>query len=140
MTFPFHAETPEALKDAAAELAAGLQKGSVLALDGDLGAGKTTFVQGLMKGLGFNEPVTSPTFTLVNDYPGGRLPAWHFDFYRIETEGELDRLGWDDYLEREGLVIVEWASRFPHLLPGDTLALRLSQEGNGRKVEEKFLK
>jgi len=109
--------------------------GDVIALLGDLGAGKTTLTQGIVRGLGYDQEVTSPTFSLVQEYLGGRLPAFHFDFYRVEDEHELLDLGWDDYLERDGLVIVEWPSLFPELLPEGTKWIRLSHREDGRYAE-----
>ena len=91
--------------------------GDVFALSGGLGAGKTQFVKGLVAGLGSNAPVTSPTFTILHEYEGGRLPAYHFDFYRLETREAAIRLGLDDYFFGEGVAIVEWADRFPDLIP-----------------------
>jgi len=91
--------------------------GDVFALSGDLGAGKTEFVKGLVAGLGSSAPVTSPTFTILHEYEGGRLPAYHFDFYRLETREAALRLGLDDYFFGEGIAVVEWADRFPDLIP-----------------------
>jgi tRNA threonylcarbamoyladenosine biosynthesis protein TsaE len=93
------------------------QAGDVFALSGDLGAGKTQFVKGLVAGLGSKAPVTSPTFTILHEYEGGRLPAYHFDFYRLETREAALRLGLDDYFFGEGVAVVEWADRFPDLIP-----------------------
>lgn len=117
-----------------AEISGLLGPGDVLALVGDLGAGKTTLTQGLMNGLGYHEAVTSPTFSLVQEYRGGSLEVFHFDFYRVEDEHELLELGWDDYLDRGGVVIVEWPGRFPELLPKGALWLELSHERDGRRV------
>jgi tRNA threonylcarbamoyladenosine biosynthesis protein TsaE len=103
-----------------ADLAARLAPGSVLALDGPLGAGKTHLAQGLAAALGHDGPVTSPTFTLVHEYTGGRLPLFHLDFYRLDTAEEVTALGWEEYLELGGIVIVEWAGKFPELLPPAT--------------------
>ena len=111
------------------------EAGEVIALLGDLGAGKTTLTQGIVRGLGYEQEVTSPTFSLVQEYRGGRLEVFHFDFYRVEEEHELLDLGWDDYLERGGLVIVEWPSLFPELLPTGTKWIRLSHRENGRFAE-----
>lgn len=91
--------------------------GDVFALSGDLGAGKTQFVKGLVAGLGSSAPVTSPTFTILHEYEGGRLPAYHFDFYRLENQEAAKRLGLDDYFFGGGVAIVEWADRFPELIP-----------------------
>ena len=83
--------------------------GTVLAYRGDLGAGKTAFTRGLARGLGYAEPVTSPTYTIVNEYLGGRLPLFHFDMYRLRSSDDLWDIGWEDYLERGGVCAVEWS-------------------------------
>ncbi len=98
-----------------------LEAGSVVALNGDLGAGKTHFSKGVVRGLGSDDPVSSPTFSLVHEYRSGRLPVFHFDFYRIESAEELIQIGWDDYLDEEGVLLVEWAEKFPDLLPDESL-------------------
>ena len=90
-------------------LAKHLRPGTVLAYTGDLGAGKTAFTRGLARGLGYNEPVTSPTYTIVNEYLGGRLPLFHFDMYRLGSADDLWDIGWEDYLERGGVCAVEWS-------------------------------
>jgi tRNA threonylcarbamoyladenosine biosynthesis protein TsaE len=118
-----------------AELAAGLEPGAVLALVGGLGAGKTRFVKGLAKGLGFPEEVTSPTFALVHEYRGGRLPLFHFDLYRLKDEQELLGIGWDEFFDEPGIVVAEWADLFPDLLPAGALWLHFEvlPEG-GRRI------
>lgn len=137
MSFAF----PVLLVDAEATLALGrelgrlAEAGEVIALVGDLGAGKTTLTQGLMEGLGYDDEVTSPTFSLVQEYRGGRLEVFHFDFYRVEDEHELLDLGWDDYLDRNGLVIVEWPNLHPDLLPKHTRWLKLSHQEEGRLID-----
>ena len=83
--------------------------GTVIAFRGDLGAGKTAFTRGLARGLGITDPVTSPTYTIVNEYLSGRLPLFHFDMYRLRSAEELFDIGWDDYLERGGVCAVEWS-------------------------------
>ena len=83
--------------------------GTVIAYRGDLGAGKTAFTRGLAKGLGCTDLVTSPTYTIVNDYLGGRLPLFHFDMYRLRSSDDLFDIGWDDYLDRAGVCAVEWS-------------------------------
>ncbi len=92
-----------------ARLAERLAPGEVVAFTGDLGAGKTAFVRGLARGLGITERVTSPTFTIVNEYEGGRLPLFHFDLYRLGSSEELFEIGWEDYLRRGGVCAVEWS-------------------------------
>ena len=86
-----------------------LPAGAVIAYEGDLGAGKTAFTRGLARGLGYAEPVTSPTYTIVNEYLGGRLPLFHFDMYRLASADDLWDIGWEDYLERGGICAVEWS-------------------------------
>ena len=113
------------------EIGGQLKRGSVVALSGDLGAGKTHFSKGIVLGLGNTDQVTSPTFALVQEYRGGRLPVFHFDFYRLESVRELIQLGWDDYLDEEGVVIVEWAEKFPEVFPEGTISFQLSIEADG---------
>ncbi len=98
----------EALGEA---LARTLAPGTVIAFTGDLGAGKTAFTRGLARGLGISEQVTSPTFNIVNEYEGGRLPLFHFDMYRLESSDELFDIGWEDYLGRGGVCAVEWSEK-----------------------------
>ena len=86
-----------------------VKPGTVIAYRGDLGAGKTAFTRGLAKGLGCREIVTSPTYTIVNEYLGGSMPLFHFDMYRLGSEDELFDIGWEDYLERGGVCAVEWS-------------------------------
>lgn len=94
-----------------AELACKLSAGSIIAFTGDLGAGKTAFVRGIARGLGIAERVTSPTFTIVNEYDGGKKPLFHFDLYRLHDADELFDIGWEDYLNRGGICAVEWSER-----------------------------
>ena len=86
-----------------------INPGTVIAYRGDLGAGKTAFTRGLAKGLGCSEIVTSPTYTIVNEYLGGRIPLFHFDMYRLRSSDDLFDIGWDDYLDRGGICAVEWS-------------------------------
>ena len=86
-----------------------LTPGTILAYRGDLGAGKTAFTRGLARGLGCTQQVTSPTYTIVNEYLGGRLPLFHFDMYRLRSSDDLFDIGWDDYLDRKGICAVEWS-------------------------------
>lgn len=113
--------SPKETFDLGLELARECRRGDIFALCGDLGSGKTHFVKGLAAGLGCDpEAVTSPTFTLIHEYPGGRLPLFHFDFYRLESEDEAFRIGIDDYLSGDGVLAIEWASKFSGLLPAGT--------------------
>ena len=101
--------SPEETEKVGAALGSILPSGAVLAYRGDLGAGKTAFTRGLARGLGYMEPVTSPTYTIVNEYLGGRLPLFHFDMYRLASSDDLWDIGWEDYLERGGVCAVEWS-------------------------------
>ena len=111
----------------AARLGAVLQPGTVLAYVGNLGMGKTAFTRGLAKGLGYTGRVTSPTFNIVNEYEGGRLPLFHFDMYRLEDADALFDSGWEDYLDREGVCAVEWSERVTEALPPDTVWVTLAR-------------
>ena len=101
--------SPQETEDLGAALATKLTPGAVVAFTGDLGAGKTAFTRGLARGLGVIDRVTSPTFTIVNEYEGGRLPLFHFDLYRMDSPEELFDIGWEDYLARGGVCAVEWS-------------------------------
>ena len=101
--------SPEETEAVGAALGKILAPGTVIAYRGDLGAGKTAFTRGLARGLGYAEPVTSPTYTIVNEYLGGRLPLFHFDMYRLASSDDLWDIGWDDYLDRNGVCAVEWS-------------------------------
>jgi tRNA threonylcarbamoyladenosine biosynthesis protein TsaE len=111
-----------------------LTRGSVLALVGELGAGKTQFVKGLAAGLGHTGEVTSPTFTLVHEYHGGRLPLYHFDFYRLERPDEALQLGLDEYLTGDGICVIEWADKFPDLLPPTARWLHFAITGDRERT------
>ena len=104
-----------------ARLAAVLTPGTVVAYRGGLGMGKTAFTRGLARGLGYAGRVTSPTFTIVNEYEGGRLPLFHFDMYRLDDAGALFDIGWEDYLNRGGVCAVEWSERVTDALPDGTV-------------------
>ena len=105
----FLTNSPEETEAVGAALGKILSPGTVLAYRGDLGAGKTAFTRGLARGLGYSEPVTSPTYTIVNEYLGGRLPLFHFDMYRLRSSDDLWDIGWEDYLDRGGICAVEWS-------------------------------
>jgi tRNA threonylcarbamoyladenosine biosynthesis protein TsaE len=118
----------------AARLAAGLDGPAVIALEGPLGAGKTEFVKGLAEGLVCGEVPTSPTFAVAHEYPGGRLPLFHFDFFRLESGDEVRTSGFGECVG-EGVVAVEWAGRFPAWLPGGVLRVGVEfDDGGGRVV------
>ncbi|MBV9549356.1 MAG: tRNA (adenosine(37)-N6)-threonylcarbamoyltransferase complex ATPase subunit type 1 TsaE [Alphaproteobacteria bacterium] len=118
----------------AARIAPLLIRGDAVALWGELGAGKTTLARETLRALGVSEDVPSPTFTLVQTYETPRLAVAHYDWYRLKAARELDELGFGEALEN-GAVLVEWPQRAPEYLPDDTLHLRLSSEGEGRRVK-----
>lgn len=109
--------------------------GTVIAFTGDLGAGKTAFTRGLARALGVTDRVTSPTFTIVNEYEGGRLPLFHFDMYRLESSDELFDIGWEDYLRRGGVCAVEWSEKVSDAIT-DALQvdIRRGAEDNDRVI------
>lgn len=111
----------EETEELAARLAAELGKGDFVALRGDLGAGKTAFARGLARGLGVSGPVRSPSFTLMRQYTGGRLPLYHFDAYRLEGPDDLVQIGFDEYAQGDGVCLVEWADRIETALPARRL-------------------
>ncbi|HEY5741140.1 MAG TPA: tRNA (adenosine(37)-N6)-threonylcarbamoyltransferase complex ATPase subunit type 1 TsaE [Terrimicrobiaceae bacterium] len=116
------------------EVSSLVERGTVISLEGPLGAGKTQFSKGVVAALGCNEEATSPSFTLVHEYVGGRLPMHHFDFYRLESPEELNGAGYDDCLV-DGGIVVEWGDKFPEVLPSGTIRLRFEilPEG-GRRI------
>ena len=131
----FITNSPEETEALGARLARALEPGAVVAFTGDLGAGKTAFVRGLARGLGVQDRVTSPTFTIVNEYEGGRLPLFHFDLYRLGSADELFDIGWEDYLARGGVCAVEWSERMEELLEPGTIRVDLRRgEDEGRRV------
>ena len=105
----FYTNSPAETEAVGVALGQVLQPGAVIAYRGDLGAGKTAFTRGLARGLGCGEQVTSPTYTIVNEYLTGRMPLFHFDMYRLKSADDLWDIGWDDYLERGGVCAVEWS-------------------------------
>ena len=117
----------------AESLAASVQAGDVYCLHGDLGAGKTVFARGFAKSLGYEGRVTSPTFCLVNEYKGGRLPLYHFDAYRI-TANEAVEIGFEDYLSTGGVCLVEWAENLAELLPAEITRVDIVIEGDHRII------
>lgn len=112
------------------KLARQLQGGEVIAFTGDLGAGKTAFTRGLARGLGITDRVTSPTFTIVNEYEGGRLPLFHFDMYRLSCSDELYDIGWEDYLARGGVCAVEWSEIVEDALESDAIRVDIKNDGD----------
>ena len=117
--------SPDETRALGRTLAQALQGGAVVAFTGDLGAGKTAFVSGMAEGLGIEERVTSPTFTIVNEYEGGRLPLFHFDMYRLGSADELFHIGWEDYLARNGVCAVEWSENVEDALDDDAIRVEI---------------
>ena len=102
--------------------------GQIYTLDGDLGVGKTVFTKGMAEGLGIREPVSSPTFTIVQEYHGGRMPLYHFDVYRIGDPEEMEEIGYDDYFFGEGVCLIEWAEKIRELLPEDVIRVTIEKD------------
>jgi tRNA threonylcarbamoyladenosine biosynthesis protein TsaE len=118
----------------AREWARNLQPNDVIALLGGLGTGKTHFVKGLLRGVGSAEDATSPTFILIHEYRSGRLPVFHFDFYRLTKPNELEEIAFDEYLEDGGVTVIEWADRFPEVLPERTRWLHFEVLDESRRL------
>ncbi len=132
----FISNSPDETQGFAADMAKSLKSGDVLCLYGDLGAGKTAFVQGLAKGLGIDEPITSPTFTIVNEYEG-RLPLYHFDVYRIADSDEMYEVGFDEYVYGEGVSVIEWPQLIADILPERRFDIEIKKDfGKGENYRE----
>ena len=119
--------SPEETRALGERLAGALGPGAVVAFTGDLGAGKTAFISGMARGLGIEERVTSPTFTIVNEYEGGRLPLFHFDMYRLGSADELFHIGWEDYLARGGVCAVEWSENVAEAIEDDAVRVDIAR-------------
>ena len=124
----FITNSPAETEAVGAALAAKLSPGAVIAYRGDLGAGKTAFTRGLARGLGIQDPVTSPTYTIVNEYLSGRLPLFHFDMYRLSSSDDLWDIGWEDYLERGGVCAVEWSENVKDAME-NAMTVRIEKTG-----------
>lgn len=109
-------------------LAAACRAGDVVLLDGDLGAGKTVFTKGFGRGLGIEEPISSPTYTIMQIYEEGRLPLYHFDVYRIADMEEMDEIGYEDYFYGDGICLIEWAELIQALLPESAVQVRIEKD------------
>ena len=109
-------------------MGADAKPGQIYTLNGDLGAGKTIFTKGMAAGLGIEEPVSSPTFTIVQEYSGGRLPLYHFDVYRIGEPEEMEEIGYDDYFFGEGVCLIEWAELIRELLPERVISVSIEKD------------
>ena len=124
--------SPEETEALGAALGKAVQPGTVIAYRGDLGAGKTAFTRGLARGLGFQDLVTSPTYTIVNEYLGGRLPLFHFDMYRLASAEDLFDIGWEDYLDRGGVCAVEWSENVEEALE-DAMVVSIEKLGEEKR-------
>ena len=130
----FITNSPEETEQVGEKLAKQLTPGAVIAYKGDLGAGKTAFTRGLARGLGITDPVTSPTYTIVNEYLSGCLPLFHFDMYRLHSADDLFDIGWDDYLERGGVCAVEWSENVAEAME-DPITVTIEKLGEeSRKI------
>ncbi|MBQ3491297.1 MAG: tRNA (adenosine(37)-N6)-threonylcarbamoyltransferase complex ATPase subunit type 1 TsaE [Oscillospiraceae bacterium] len=130
----FITNSPAETEAVGAALAAKLSPGAVIAYRGDLGAGKTAFTRGLARGLGIQDPVTSPTYTIVNEYLSGKMPLFHFDMYRLNTADDLFDIGWDDYLERGGVCAVEWSENVEDALEDPITVTIEKLSDNDRRI------
>ena len=130
--FTFISKSPEITKDIAKEIGSKIDKGTVIALCGDLGAGKTAFVQGLAKGLEIKAFVTSPTFVIINQYKG-RLPLYHIDTYRLMSNDEMYELGYEEFFYGDGVTAIEWAQKIEELLPEEYLRIELEYVGESER-------
>ena len=130
----FITHSPEETEAVGAALGRVLKPGTVLAYTGDLGAGKTAFTRGLAKGLGATDRVTSPTYTIVNEYLSGRLPLFHFDMYRLSSSDDLWDIGWEDYLERGGICAVEWSENVEAALEAPLWVRLTKLDENTRRI------
>jgi tRNA threonylcarbamoyladenosine biosynthesis protein TsaE len=128
----FISNSPEETEKIGEKLAKALPAGTILAYRGDLGAGKTAFTRGLARGLGANEPVTSPTYTIVNEYLSGRLPLFHFDMYRLRSADDLFDIGWEDYLDRNGICAVEWSENVAEAME-DAVFITIQKTGESSR-------
>ena len=125
----FITHSPEETERLGAALGRKLNPGTILAYEGDLGAGKTAFTRGLARGLGAKDMVTSPTYTIVNEYLSGRIPLFHFDMYRLASSDDLWDIGWEDYLERGGVCAVEWSENAADAME-DAIRVRIEKIGD----------
>ena len=128
----FITNSPEETEKIGEKMAKALPAGTILAYRGDLGAGKTAFTRGLARGLGANEPVTSPTYTIVNEYLSGRLPLFHFDMYRLRSADDLFDIGWEDYLDRNGICAVEWSENVAEAME-DAVFITIQKTGESSR-------
>ncbi len=135
MRSDFRTSSPGQTERFASLFAGLLIPGDVITLDGDLGAGKTCFTRGLVRGMGSDDLVSSPTFTIVNEYEAGRLPVFHFDTYRLGDSEEFLMAGLDEYFYRGGVCVIEWSSIIDDLIPDNAVRIRITGSGDERSFE-----
>ena len=129
----FKSDSPQETEKIGEELGKRLKPGTVIAYRGELGAGKTAFTRGLARGLGADEPIQSPTYTIVNEYLSGRIPLFHFDMYRLSSSEDLFDIGWEDYLDRGGVCAVEWSENVEDAMEGAIL-ITISKTGDHSRL------
>ena len=135
MRYVFRTTSPEQTEKFASRFAGLLKAGDIITLDGDLGAGKTCFTRGLVSGLGADDLVSSPTFTIVNEYDSGRIPVYHFDTYRLGDSEEFLMSGLDEYFDRGGVCVIEWSNIIEDLIQGDAVRITITGSGDERTFE-----
>ncbi len=128
MTGIYETNSPEETLALGEEFGRKAEKGLIIALTGDLGVGKTLFSKGFAKGLGITEPVSSPTFTIVKVYEGGRLPFYHFDVYRISDPDEMDEIGFDEFIFGDGASLIEWADLIEEIIPEEAVRITIEKD------------
>ena len=132
ITHEFKTDSPSMTEDLAAGLAGLLKEGDIITLDGDLGTVKTCFTRGLVRGMGSDDPVSSPTFTIVNEYEAGKLPVFHFDTYRLGGEDDFLDSGLDEDFYRGGVCVIEWSDVIEGLIPGKAIRIKITGTGDSR--------
>lgn len=140
MFYKFISSSPEETESFSADFAKKLSGGEVIAFLGNLGAGKTCFMRGLGRGLGFEGDVTSPTFSIVNEYRGGKFPIFHFDMYRISTFEDLYSTGFFDYFDQNGVIAIEWSENIADILNDDTIYVKIENSGDLKRKITIFTK
>ncbi|SCW66360.1 tRNA threonylcarbamoyladenosine biosynthesis protein TsaE [Ruminococcaceae bacterium YRB3002] len=133
MTAVFNTTSSDQTEEFASRFAALLKAGDIITLDGDLGAGKTCFARGVARGMGSPSHVSSPTFTIVNEYEGGRLPVYHFDTYRLGGCEDFVMAGLDEYLWKDGVCLIEWSDIIGDIIPGSAVRIRIEGTGDVRR-------
>lgn len=126
----FKTDSPQETYELGMKFAEDAHAGQIITLDGDLGCGKTVFAKGFAAGLGITEPVTSPTFTIVQEYDSGRLPLYHFDVYRVLDPDEMYETGFDEYLFGEGVCLIEWSENIREILPKNMISIEIKKDNS----------